>query len=210
LLDHYTRFLKDTTSFYRSLIQRLVSHFNVVELHPIVAQFQLPGYFRMELTLISVDIPADGPKFQSKKIKSLVFTAVQTCLIKLGDISRYRALNPQRPKPGAKPDYGPAYGYYVLAQTLLPENGSPANQLAVLSTYSKDLLSSTYYFYRALACDEPFLMADRNLNVAFRKVLRDGVGIDGVEREDVGALIEAFLKQHAQFYDQQEYFSYYY
>jgi len=152
-----------------------------------------------------VDIPTEGPKFQSKKIKALVFTAVQSCLIKLGDISRYRALTPPRTKAAQKPDYGPAYGYYVLAQTLVPENGAPANQLAVLSTYSKDFLSSTYYFYRALACDEPFATAGNNLALGFRKVLRDGVGVDGVEREDVGTLIEAFLRMHAQFYNQQEY-----
>lgn len=162
-----------------------------------------------------VDIPTDGPKFQSKKIKSLIFTAVQSSLIKLGDISRYRALTPtQRKKPttpsstttpAAIPDYGPAYGYYVLAQTLLPENGAPANQLGVLSTYSKDFLASTYYFYRALACEESFATAGNNLALGFKKVLRDGVGVDGVEREDVGILIEAFLKMHAEFYNQQEY-----
>jgi Est1 DNA/RNA binding domain len=152
-----------------------------------------------------VDTPTDGPKFQSKKIKSLVFMAVQTSLIKLGDISRYRALMPSRTKQPSKPDYGPAYGYYVLAQTLLPENGAPANQLAVLSTYSKDFLASTYYFYRALACDEPFATAGNNVALGFRKVLRDGVGIGGVEREDVGVLVEDFLKMHATFYNQQGY-----
>ena len=153
-----------------------------------------------------MDTPPDGPKFQSKKIKSLVFTAVQTSLIKLGDISRYRALTPHRTaKPPPTPDYGPAYGYYVLAQSLLPENGAPANQLAVLSTYSKDFLMSTYYFYRALACDEPFATAGNNLALGFRKVLRDGVGVDGVEREDVGNLIEAFLRMHAEFYNGNEY-----
>lgn len=152
-----------------------------------------------------MDSPTDGSKFQSRKIKSLVFTAVQTCLIELGDISRYRALTPQRTKSSVKSDYGPAYGYYVLAQTLLPENGAPANQLAVLSTYSKDFLASTYYFYRALACGEPFATAGNNLALGFRKVLRDGVGVDGGEREDVGALIEAFLRMHAEFYNQKEY-----
>ena len=115
-------------------------------------------------------------------------------------------MTPPRTKAApAKPDYGPAYGYYVLAQTLLPENGAPANQLAVLSTYSKDFMASTYYFYRALACDEPFPTAANNLSLGFRKVLRDGVGVGGVEREDVGELIEAFLKMHALFYNQQEY-----
>jgi hypothetical protein len=204
-IDNYTRFLKDTTNFYRTLVQRLVSHFNVIELHPIVKQFKLQGSSNLNQTKIKVDSPPDGPKFQSKKIKSLVFTAVQTSLIKLGDISRYRALTPSRTKVPSKPDYGPAYGYYVLAQTLLPENGAPANQLAVLSTYSKDFLASTYYFYRALACDEPFATAGNNLALGFRKVLRDGVGIGGVEREDIGVLVEGFLKMHAGFYNQQGY-----
>ena len=63
---------------------------------------------------------------------------------------------------------------------------------------------STYYFYRALACDEPFATAGNNLALGFRKVLRDGVGVDGVEREDVGNLIEAFLRMHAEFYNGNE------
>ena len=154
---------------------------------------------------MAVDHPVGGPKFQSKKIKSLVFAEVQTALIKLGDISRYRALSPSRnPKQSPKQDYGPAYGYYVLAQTLCPENGVPANQLAVLSTYSKDFLSSTYYFYRALACGDPFVTAGNNLALGFRKILRDGVDIDGVEREDVGNFIQVFLKMHADYYNQEK------
>ena len=149
-----------------------------------------------------MELPPDGPKFQSKKIKSLVFSAVQSCLIKLGDISRYRALTPARTKsPERKLDYGPAYGYYVLAQSLHPENGAPANQLAVLSTYSKDFLASTYYFYRALACDEPFPTAENNLALGFKKVLRDGLGVGGVEREDVSLLAESFLRLHASVYN---------
>lgn len=168
-------------------------------------QFRLEGIYVSGPRSLKVDVPSEAPKFQSKKIKALVFTVVQSCLIKLGDISRYRALTPARTKAAPKPDYGPAYGYYVLAQTLLPDNGAPANQLAVLSTYSKDFLASTYYFYRALACDEPFITAGNNLALGFRKILRDGVDVDGVEREDVGVLIDAFLRMHAQFYNQQEY-----
>ena len=202
LIDHYTRFLKDCTNYYRILIQKLVSNFNIVELHPIVSQFRLEGNSCSTIVPYSiVEVAPDGPKFQSKKIKGLVFTAVQSCLIKLGDISRYRALMPARTKTAPKPDYGPAYGYYILAQALLPENGAPANQLAVLSTYSKDFLASTYYFYRALACDDPFTTASNNLALGFRKLQRDGVGVDGVEREDIGALTEAFLKMHAKFFN---------
>ena len=43
LIDHYTRFLKDCTNYYRMVIQKLVSNFNIVELHPIVSQFKLDG-----------------------------------------------------------------------------------------------------------------------------------------------------------------------
>lgn len=189
LIDSYTRFLKDTTTFYRVLIATLVSQFNIVDLEPIVTQFQLP-----------FDVPPEAPKFQSKKVKALVYKEVQSCLTKLGDISRYRALTPRRTRTASQPDYGPAYGYYSLAQSLLPENGAPANQLAVLSTYGRDHLASTYYFYRALACAEPFPTAGNNLDVGFKKVLRDGVGVDAGEREDVGRLIEAFLRMHAELF----------
>jgi Est1 DNA/RNA binding domain len=148
-----------------------------------------------------VDPLSNAPKFQSKKIKSLVFSAVQSSLIKLGDISRYRTQTPPRTKPPTvvPPDYGPSYGYYNLAQSLLPENGAAANQLAVLSTYSKDYVGSTYYFYRAVACRDKFATAEDNLKVGFRKVVREGE-VGGVEREDVGMFVLRFLKMHAEFY----------
>ena len=53
----------------------------------------------------------------------------------------------------------------------LRRTGNPSNQLAVLATYSADLLSSIYHYYRALCVKQEFPTARPNLAVTFNRVL---------------------------------------
>ena len=71
-------------------------------------------------------------------------------------------------------------------------------------------MASTYYFYRALACREKFGTAENNLALGFRKVVKEGVDVGSMEREDVGTLISMFLKMHAEFFNSNEYESFYF
>lgn len=77
---------------------------------------------------------------------------------------------------------------YNQARLLLPDNGNPSNQLAVLAQYSSDPLSSIYHYYRALTVRHPFSTARANLQITFAKALArwfpgDGAGGGGGEPE---------------------------
>ena len=47
--------------------------------------------------------------------------------------------------------------------------GSPQNQLAVVATYSGDMLECIYRYFRALMVTRPFTMARENLKILFEK-----------------------------------------
>ena len=92
---------------------------------------------------------------------------------------------------------------YEQARLLLPDNGNPSNQLAVLSQYGGDTLSSTYHYYRALAVKQPFATARANLDIMYAKQLSRWFGPEGGEDHvdgDEGAKFKAtFVVLHAVF-----------
>lgn len=51
------------------------------------------------------------------------------------------------------------------------ESGNPSNQLAVLSQYAGDHVSSTYHYYRALSVRIPFPTARTNLEITYAKAV---------------------------------------
>jgi protein SMG7 len=77
--------------------------------------------------------------------------------------------------------------YYQNALLILPDNGNPHNQLAVLATYrfllnyfvitisfdviryEDDSFSGVYRYFRSLAIRQPFLTARDNLKAQFEK-----------------------------------------
>lgn len=65
----------------------------------------------------------------SSRSESAVKVVAQRLLICLGDLSRYRVNHVQAT------DYLEAARYYQKAQELVPGNGAPYNQLAVISIY---------------------------------------------------------------------------
>lgn len=64
------------------------------------------------------------------RCESAVKVVAQRLLICLGDLSRYRANHLQLT------DYTEACKYYQRAQELVPNNGTPYNQLAIVSIYN--------------------------------------------------------------------------
>ncbi|GJW98629.1 SMG7-like protein [Tanacetum coccineum] len=89
------------------------------------------------------------------------------CFIYLGDLARYKGLygegasNPR--------DFATAASYYKQAATLWPSSGNPHHQLAILASYSGDVLLTAYLYFRSLAVDTPFTTARDNLIIAFEK-----------------------------------------
>lgn len=85
-------------------------------------------------------------------------------LIRLGDLARY-----QRDLTGLpEADFLAAWSYYMDAQRLLPEQGMPYNQLAVLCTYSQDSIGALYYYARSLALPTPLETGKSNIEVLMR------------------------------------------
>ena len=104
-------------------------------------------------------------------------------------------------------NWGPAIGYYDLAQAIHTQSGASHNQLAVISLTESNHLSAIYHLYRALAVEEPHPNAIGNLEIEFRKI-QEAVNCDKVantkltrDNECIGeALVRSFLRLHARSY----------
>jgi hypothetical protein len=68
-------------------------------------------------------------------------------------------------------DWSRSQDCYNQARLLIPTNGNPSNQLAVLSSYIPDILSCAYHYYRALCVKNTFPTARQNLGSTFNKAL---------------------------------------
>ncbi|KAK9464871.1 hypothetical protein V1512DRAFT_267365 [Lipomyces arxii] len=160
LNGHFVKFIKTSMFFYRTHVQRLISHFGVTELEPIVK--------RLHKEVIR---SPRAPKVPDLKIRQLVYRSCHRTLVCLGDLSRYREMHSFG---SDEKDWRPATNYYFLAKQVLPGLGSPHNQLAVMAMYEGSVLSSAYHFYRAICVAQPFPTAQDNLKLAFRKFLKHG------------------------------------
>jgi protein SMG7 len=106
------------------------------------------------------------------------YLSCHRCLIFLGDLGMYHLLFAVTSKaryhrdlyghPSQK-DWTKAANYYQQALHLIPDNGNPHNQLAVLATYADDEFNAVYHYFMSLAVTAPFLTAKDNLAVLFEK-----------------------------------------
>ena len=72
---------------------------------------------------------------------------------------------------GSPAQYSRAVTCYEQARSLLPHNGNPSNQIAVIAMYNHDYFGAVYHYYRALCVRVPFETARQNLENTFRKAL---------------------------------------
>lgn len=79
-------------------------------------------------------------------------------------------------------NYDRAQSCYEQARLLLPHDGNPSHQLAILSSYQKDTFSSLVHYYRALCVRQPFDTASENLGTVLSKAL-DAYKSKGLQRE---------------------------
>ena len=82
--------------------------------------------------------------------------------VHLGDILRYRS-NPDGEQILANGYLQQANFYYKKASEILPSNGQPYNQLAILAFKQKDYFHLIYYWCKALDAKSPFLVSKTNL-----------------------------------------------
>lgn len=68
-------------------------------------------------------------------------------------------------------NYDKAQQCYEQARLLVPHEGNPSHQLAILASYQKDLFGSLVHYYRALCVREPYDTAAENLGTVLNKAL---------------------------------------
>ncbi|XP_050415478.2 nonsense-mediated mRNA decay factor SMG7 [Patella vulgata] len=107
----------------------------------------------------------------------------QHCLVHLGDIARYRQQIDQ------------AKTYYRHAANLVPQNGQPYNQMAILEAARGNKLLTVFYYIRSLDVRHPFPVAATNLEKFYTKLAKDVVDYKG--KLSMTEVISVFLQFHA-------------
>lgn len=143
----------------------------------------------------------DTPVNPEPDLRSRILQSCHATLIRLGDLSRYRETELVL---GKDRNWGPAIGYYDLANIIYPASGASHNQLAVIALADGNHLRATYHLYRALSAQEPRSGSKSNLELEFKKVLSAWARRELIPREDAGipgkALTPWFVYLHAQCY----------
>ncbi|WAR30706.1 SMG7-like protein [Mya arenaria] len=157
-------FLETASGFYLQFLQLLCTTFKL----------DLP--FRRKSACYGVLKERTSSKLKvTPPKKSSCLYVCQHCLVHLGDIARYRQQIDQ------------AQTYYWHAAYLVPFNGQPYNQLAILEASKGNKLSTVFYYIRSLAVKVPFSVAATNL-----EKLPDFKG-----RLSASEMITGFLQFHA-------------
>ncbi|KAM8849941.1 nonsense-mediated mRNA decay factor SMG7 isoform 2-T2 [Spinachia spinachia] len=167
-------FLEAASGFYTQLLQELCTVFNV----------DLPCRVKSSQLGIISNKQAGGAIVTPQP--SSCSYICQHCLVHLGDIARYRNQTSQ------------AESYYRHAAQLVPSNGQPYNQLAILASSKGDHLTTIFYYCRSIAVKFPFPAASTNLQKALSKALESR---DEVKTKwSVSDFVRAFIKFHGHVY----------
>ncbi|XP_048845499.1 nonsense-mediated mRNA decay factor SMG7 isoform X1 [Brienomyrus brachyistius] len=168
-------FLEAASGFYTQLLQELCTVFNV----------DLPCRVKSSRLGIISNKQSNTSAIVKPQPSSCSYIC-QHCLVHLGDIARYRNQTSQ------------AESYYRHAAQLVPSNGQPYNQLAILASSKGDHLSTIFYYCRSIAVKFPFPAASTNLQKALSKALESR---DEVKTKwSVSDFIKAFIKFHGHIY----------
>ncbi|XP_066453549.1 nonsense-mediated mRNA decay factor SMG7 isoform X2 [Eleutherodactylus coqui] len=168
-------FLEAASGFYTQLLQELCTVFNV----------DLPCRVKSsQLGIISNKQMHCGTMVKPQS--SSCSYICQHCLVHLGDIARYRNQTSQ------------AESYYRHAAQLVPSNGQPYNQLAILASSKGDHLTTIFYYCRSIAVKFPFPAASTNLQKALSKALESREEVK--KRWSVSDFIKSFIKFHGHVY----------
>lgn len=165
-------FLETASGFYLQLLQLVCTTFKL-DL-PFRRKSSCFGILKEKIPL---KVKITPPK------KSSCLYICQHCLVHLGDIARYRQQIEQ------------AQTYYWHAANLLPFNGQPYNQLAIVEAAYGNKLSTVFYYIRSLAVRHPFPVAATNLEKLYNKLAKDPCELKG--KLSVSEMITAFLQFQA-------------
>ena len=161
----------------------------------------------MTLTVLADTHIADQPIQTDPRQRYAVLLSCHRTLVRLGDLSRYRESD--FVKKGKDYNWGPAIGYYDLANAIYPVSGTPHNQLAIIAKTNGNHLSALYHLYRALCAGEPYPTARANIELELKKI-QEGSGRCNTETNGQGnrtppaASKGSFLALHALCYSGRE------
>ena len=166
----YFSFLDEAIGFYHSLIDMMASRFRLDQMH---------GHFPNMYRMLGGDNESHPPLFSSSSssqsssssstVKDQALGVCHRSLIFLGDLARYKQLASEDDQK----DWMVPASYYNEAVYLIPTNGNPFNQLAVIATYRDEDMDAVYYYFRSIAVRMPFMTAEENLNLIFQKTKRN-------------------------------------
>jgi tetratricopeptide (TPR) repeat protein len=173
--NFFKSFLLEASNFYVSLIRRICMEKNM--------------NFVWDIICNSVDGAESwlyALSFNDVSQKKYLIT-IHRSVIYLGDLARYR----EQKSLGTKKEFREILHYYDVAIKLLPFNGNPYNQLAVISSHISDDLSACYFYYRSLLTIDPFPTAKENLVLLYQK--NEKLFKSGKKRKGISVPINDFF-----------------
>ncbi|KAI8807893.1 hypothetical protein BJ742DRAFT_894790 [Cladochytrium replicatum] len=190
LTASFRAFLSESTSFYLNFIHKIASFFRIRRVYVVVLS-------KLEISLLTFD-----DKYTLELTPQLSTRATQVChrcLVFLGDLARYREVHADRKEK----NWSSSRMFYSLALHLIPDNGNPFNQFAVIDTYEGDRLGAVERYIRSLAIRNAFPTALENLVLLFQKARRpvDGAGSEEphAEKSPDAQFISNFIVLHWNF-----------
>lgn len=118
--------------------------------------------------------------------------SLHKCLIILGDLERYKQLYGEKKQK----DWSISTEYYLRAIKLVPSNGNPHNQLAVLATYQNDEYEAIYRYFRSLSVSKPFISARENLILLFEKNRKSLLNLKIEKEHRLNNFLLEFVRAH--------------
>lgn len=102
-----------------------------------------------------------GKNLKGLKYISLAIVSAQKFCMNMGDLLRYKELISETI------NFEEAKQWYVKAYQLIPSNGMPSNQLAILALYNKRKFDAIFYHMRSLNASNPIKSAKESLVILF-------------------------------------------
>jgi len=159
LCESFRSFLHSANKFYNDLIKKLQEKYH--------------------LKLDGTEYPMKGLIDDNVHLHKS-YLSCHRCYIFLGDLARYHRDLFNHPN---QKDWKKAARFYKEALKLIPDNGNPHNQMAVLATYVDDEVGAVYHYFLSLGCSHPFVTARENLQVLFEKN-RQKSNVEGTESSE--------------------------
>ncbi|KAG6037523.1 hypothetical protein E4U41_005031 [Claviceps citrina] len=181
----YHNFLRVAQKFYKGYIQRLAARYDVPELRRIAKGIDAQ--------------PMEDPDQISPvlaELRGMVLTSCHSTLLRMGDLSRYRAEARHR-----NSGYESALNYYGLAHQLKPKSGQAYHQMGIVHLGQGNHLDVVYYFYRSWAVESSPPHAKANLETEFKSLhLPNSSGSRQNSSDTQDAFSMWFVRLHALYY----------